>query len=178
MNHNIFQLILREPYALLPSAVRHFHEARLGHFEGMAMVDGARGWLPSLLRKLNGLPTPASTATALTVKVIRSEVQERWLRKFSTSQFSSTLTRINSGNLLSENFGLFRFQFSLSVRAEKIHWQLVSWNFAGIPMLDALGPTITAWEGVNAEGNYQFAVKVEAPLMGVLVDYAGWVDCQ
>lgn len=177
MNINLFQLILRQPYQLLPPAVRHFHEVRLGQFDGKATVKGAQGALARMLRKLGGFPSPVTDEVSVTLKVIRSESQERWLRKFGGSQFSSTLTRINSENVLSEDFGLFRFKFSLSVRDNRIHWNLVGWSFAGIPMFDGL-PQVTAWEGANADGNYEFAAKVEFPLVGVLMDYAGWLDCK
>ena len=177
MNINLFQLILRQPYQSLPPAVLHFHEPRLAHFEGKASVKGSQGLLARLLRKLGGFPAPAKDEVAITVKVIRSESQERWLRKFGDSQFSSALSRINSENVLSENFGLFRFKFSLSVRDNRIHWNPVGWSFAGIPM-DMFTPDVTAWEGVDANGNYAFAVKVDFPLVGVLMDYAGWLDCK
>lgn len=178
MKLNLFQLILRQSYQTLPAALHRFHEARLGHFEGKAFVKGAGGGFAKLLRKLNGFPAPSAEELPVVVKVIRSESEERWLRKFGTTQFSSTMTRINSENVLVEDFGLFRFKFSLGVRGEQIHWTLVGWNFAGIPMLDALGPEITAWEGVDANGNYQFSTVVKFPLVGVLVDYSGWLDCK
>jgi hypothetical protein len=175
--NNLFQLILREPYRNLQPVVQHFHEVRIGKFTGKAEVKGANGLLARMLRKLAGFPAPAAE-TALTVKVIRSEVQERWLRNFGGTQFSSTLTRINRENVLSEDFGMLRFHYSLSVREGGIHWQLVGWNFAGIPMPDSFGPDVLVRESVNADGNYQFHVLVEFPLIGVLMEYSGWLDCQ
>ncbi|MES2603855.1 MAG: DUF4166 domain-containing protein [Pseudomonadota bacterium] len=178
MKQNLFQLILRQSYQSLPPALQHFHEPRLGHFEGKAFVKGDNGALAKLLRKLNGFPAPSSEEMPIVVKVVRSESEERWLRKFGETKFSSKMTRISGENVLSEDFGLFRFKFSLSFREDRIHWNLVGWSFVGIPMPDALGPTITAWEGVNADGNYHFASSVKFPLAGVLVDYAGWLDCK
>jgi hypothetical protein len=178
MHINLFQLILRQPYQSLPEPLKRFHETRLGQFEGKATVRGSQGMLARILRKLGGFPEPVSQEVDITLKVIRSESQERWLRNIGTARFSSALTRINSENVLSEDFGLLRFRFSLSVRDERIHWNLVGWSFAGIPMLDDVGPEATVWEGVNANGNYEFAVKIELPLVGVLMDYSGWLDCK
>ena len=170
--NNIFMLILREQYRSLPPAIQRFHEVRMGQFSGTAVVKGASGWLARAVRRIAGFPAPTGE-TPLTVKVIRSEVQERWLRQFGKSHFSSTLTRVFSQNVLCENFGMLRFYFSLSVRDGGIHWQLVSWNFAGIPMPDSFGPEVEVRESVNAEGQYQFSVLVEFPLIGTLMEYSG-----
>lgn len=172
--HPLFQLILRDQYPKLPPVVHHFHEARLAQFDGKVEVKGSNGVMAKLLRKLSGFPSPAAGELALTVKVIRSEVQERWSRSFNDGQFSSTLSRINRTNLLREDFGLFNFCYTLRVRNERIVWQLERWSFAGIPMLDEL-IELTAWEGANADGKYCFAVKVQFPLVGVLIDYSGWL---
>ena len=170
----LFELILRTPYQKLPEVVQRFHAVRLGQFEGRAEVRGATGFMAKLLRRLGGFPPPASDA-ALTVRVLRTEVQERWHRQFNSHQFSSTLSRINRENLLCENFGLLSFFFALRADGERIHWQLHRWSLAGIPMPDLLGPDITAWEGVDAAGNYCFAVTVEFPLVGMLMDYSGFL---
>ena len=172
--NNLFLLILREPYLTLPLPIQRFHEVRMGQFNGKAVVKGATGVLARLLRRLGDFPAPTDE-TSLTVKVIRSEVQERWLRQFGSSQFSSTLTRLNKQNVLCENFGMFRFYFTLSVRDAGIHWQFVRWDFAGIPMPDSFSPEASVRESVNADGNYQFNVTVEFPLIGMLMEYSGWL---
>ncbi len=172
--NNLFLLILREPYHTLPQPIQRFHEVRMGQFTGKATVKGSNGWLARLVRRLSDFPAPAE-ATDVTVKVIRSEVQERWLRQFGSTQFSSTLTRVNRQNLLCENFGMFRFFFTLSVRDAGIHWQFVSWDFAGIPMPDSFGPEVSVRESVNQDGNYQLNVSVEFPLIGMLMEYSGWL---
>jgi hypothetical protein len=170
--HPIFQLILRDSYTKLPEVVRRFHEARIGSFEGRAEVKGSVSTMARLWRSLIGLPQPASES-ALTVRILRTESQERWLRQFNGAQFSSTLTRVRSQNLLCENFGLFSFYFTLRASSERIHWSMQRWSFLGIPMLDGLGPDISAWEGATPEGDYAFSVKVEFPLVGLLLDYSG-----
>ena len=172
--HPLFQLILRDQYPRLPAVIKHFHEARLAHFDGKVEVKGSNGLMAKMLRKLSGFPSPAAAEVDMVVKLIRTEVQERWSRNFNNSQFSSTLTRINRTNLLREDFGLFNFCYSLRVRNERIVWQLESWSFAGIPMLEEL-IEVDAWEGATPDGNYCFAFKVEFPLVGVLIDYAGWL---
>ncbi|HTQ99257.1 MAG TPA: DUF4166 domain-containing protein [Candidatus Acidoferrum sp.] len=173
---NVFQLILRENYQQLPEVVRRFHETRLGQFSGKATVKGSTGLLARALRKLAGFPPPSANEMAVTVRVIRSEVQERWLRQFGDAQFSSALQRVNRQNLLCENFGMFSFYFSLSVRGDGIHWQFERWDFAGIPMPELLSPEVEARESVDADGRYAFTTLVEFPLIGVLMDYAGWLE--
>lgn len=170
--HPIFHLILRDSYAKLPDVVRRFHEARIGSFEGRAEVKGSVSTMARLWRNLIGLPHPAGDSP-LTVRVLRTESQERWLRQFNDSQFSSTLTRVRSQNVLCENFGLFSFYFTLRAGSDRLHWTLQRWSFLGIPMLDGLGPDITAWESATPEGHYAFSFKVELPLIGMLVDYSG-----
>ena len=170
--HPIFQLILRDSYGKLPEVVRRFHEVRIGSFDGRAEAKGSASTMARLWRSLIGLPQPAADS-ALTVRVLRTETQERWLRQFNGNQFSSTLTRIRSQNLLCENFGLFSFYFTLRAGSERLHWTLQRWSFLGIPMLDGLGPDISVWEGTTAEGHYGFGVKVELPLVGLLLDYTG-----
>jgi hypothetical protein len=169
---NLFHIILRNGYDTLPPVVQHFHEARLGHFEGEVVVTGGNGLLARLLRKLGDLPAPKGT-TPLVFKIIRTEVRERWLRQFGEAEFASTFTRVNKQNLLCENFGLLRFYYTLNVKDQRINWHCVNWSLAGIPLPDGLSPDVEAWEGSSAEGRYQFKVNIHVPLVGHLLGYAG-----
>ena len=51
----------------------------------------------------------------------------------------------------------------------------MSWDFAGIPMPDSFGPEVSVRESVNQDGNYQLNVSVEFPLIGMLMEYSGWL---
>ena len=176
MNNNVFQLILRDQYTRLPDVVRRFHETRLGQFNGKATVKGVNNFMARLLRKLGGIPQPTEGETDLTVRVIRAEIQERWQRQFGDKQFSSRLDRVHGQNLLRENVGMCSYYFSLSVRGDHLHWQFERWDFMGIPMPEFFAPDIEARESAGADGRYQFAVTVEFPLIGVLLEYAGWLE--
>jgi hypothetical protein len=169
---NLFQIILRSSYDALPPVVRHFHEARLGHFDGNVVVTGSNSVLARLLRKLGDLPEPKG-ASPLVFKLIRTEVQERWLRQFGAAEFASTFTRVHKQNLLCENAGMFRFYYTLNVKDQRIHWHCVSWSLLGIPLPDGLSPDVEAWEGSTAEGHYQFKVNIQLPLVGHLLGYEG-----
>lgn len=173
---NVFQLILREQYPHLPEVVRRFHETRLGEFTGKATIKGGKGLMVRALRKIGGFPAPAEGEVALKIRVIRSEVQERVQRQFGEVQFSSVFTRINRQNLLSEDFGMFRFYFSLRALRNGIEWQFERWDFAGIPMPELLSPDAEITETVGEDGKYTFAVLVKFPIIGILMDYAGSLE--
>jgi hypothetical protein len=172
-NLNLFQLMLRNTYDLLPAVVRQVHEVRLGHFEGEATITGANTGLARLVRRLGGLPPP-NGKTNLVCKIIRSEFRERWLRKFGAIEQASTLTRLGKQNLLCENFGLLSFYFTLAVQEQRLYWHCVGWSMAGIPLPDGLSPDVDAWEGCDEHGRYQFHVHIRMPLVGHLLGYEGW----
>lgn len=173
---NVFQLILREQYQGLPDIIKRFHETRLGEFSGKASIKGGKGLLVRGLRKLGGFPSPTAGEVDLKVRVIRSEVQERWQRQFGDVQFSSVFVRVNRQNVLSEDFGMFRFYFSLRTITNGIEWQFERWDFAGIPMPELLSPDAEVTERLGDDGKYHFAVLVKFPLLGVLMDYSGWLE--
>lgn len=173
--NNIFQTILRNNYAILPPVVRRFHEARIGSYDGYADVTGAPGKLATTLRRLCALPQPGKQIK-VNVKVIRTEVEERWLRQWGDAQFSSTLRRVSKGNMLSENLGMVKFLFALGANEEHLRWRLLDWSIAGIPMPASLGPEIEAFERVDDNGNYRFTVKVSFTGIGELVSYEGYLE--
>lgn len=172
--HNLFQLVLRSSYQNLPEVVRHCHEARLGHFEGEVEVSGSMGLLARLLRRLAGLPGPAARSAAV-IKVLRSEVRERLLRQFGAAAFSTSLSRVHKQNLLREDYGLFTFFFTLSVREQQLRWQCVGWSMAGIPLPDSLAPDVDAYEATDASGRLLFKMAIEMPGVGLLLGYEGWL---
>jgi uncharacterized protein YbjT (DUF2867 family) len=156
----------------LPRAVRAVHEV---NGDGGAAGEGrvTRGRHP-LARLIGGIMRfPPSGTYPLHVAFSERDGKERWTRDFGGHRFASELSRTGEG--VAERFGPLRFAFDLPADATGLRMVLRRWTAFGIPMPRALGPRIAAREW-QEDGRFRFEVKVALPLIGPVIDYAGWLE--
>lgn len=159
-------------FEALPPAVRAMHAV---NGDGGAAGEGSvqRGRHP-LARLLCGIMRfPPGGDYPLHVAFAGRGGKERWTRDFGGHRFASELSRAGDG--VAERFGPLRFVFDLPSDEAGLRMRLRRWIAFGIPMPRALGPRIKAREWQEA-GRFRFEVAVALPMIGPVIDYAGWLE--
>ena len=116
---------------------------------------------------------PASHDAPASVAIAAGAEREAWARDFDGSPMRSTLQA--SDGLLEEKLGALRFRFRLAAQGGRIDWTLRSVRCLGIPLPVAWFSNVSAVESVR-DGKYEFFVRAELPLAGLLVEYRGTLD--
>lgn len=173
--NNVFARILGEDYSRLPRAVKNFHEVPQATFQGFAIVRGSTSVVSATIRRIFNFPVPAEH-TPVTIEVERNAHLDQWRRDFAGRKFSSTFSTHQTGRLLSEVFGPFRFYFSLSVSDNRLNWHFERWSIGPVPLPKALGPRIVSWESENQDGSYRFFSQAHFPVIGLLIYYDGFAN--
>jgi len=161
----------------LPSALRLFHGRAAKIFvTGKANVQHGRGLLAQLIVGLFGFPK-AVNGTQVSVTVERTGEHERWTRNFSGRKFASEQFAGRGGfeNLLCERFGPFVFGIALVSDSDRLSFVVRHCRFFGIPLPNALAPSGDSFE-FEREGRFHFHVEMRAPIVGLIVRYAGHLE--
>lgn len=79
------------------------------------------------------------------------------------------------GGLLMESFGATTFSSVLSIEGSCLRYQFRRAWFAGIPIPRCLSPFVDG-RVYAGDGGWRVAVRVNAPLLGELVRYEGWME--
>ncbi|MDB5805445.1 MAG: saccharopine dehydrogenase [Betaproteobacteria bacterium] len=169
----LYPLLLGSRYDELAPLLREVHE-RANLLRGKVTVTLGANPLSRLLAKLAGMPASCSDASC----EVRFEHPpglaagaERWVRNMAGSRFSSLLVAAAPAEFR-ESFGWYRFRFALAIDNGAVEFTLRGWSVLGVPMPRVLWPRISTRESQQG-GEYLFAVRVELPLLGLLVDYRG-----
>ena len=167
----LFPRLLGDAWDALSDTVRHVH-AGLGPvtLTGQARARGAPG-PPALLRRLQGLPPTGRHAT--TVTIMPTADGERWVRRFGTRTFASTIAPAREDPwTFEETAGALTFRFSVAPYPSGFAWIFESWRLGPIPLPRDWAPRIRA-RTFERDGSYRFRVLVAHPWLGVIFAYAG-----
>lgn len=161
----------------LPSIIQQVHSRRPLRLAGVATVLRGTGWLSRLGGLVAGLP-PAGQEQPLVV-FLRSQRDgagdrpvEQWERCFGQHAPMRSQLHAADGSLV-EVLGAVHLRFRLDAARDGIRWRAIGgalWGWCRMPR---------AWlEGIQAmefeqQGHYAFQVRVELPLVGLVVDYRG-----
>jgi hypothetical protein len=168
----LYARVMGERFAALPPAVRAMHEVlRDGGASGEAEVRRGRNPLARLIASSLGFPSEG--AHRVHVAFAEGEGGERWTRDFSGRTFSTFLSE--RGGRLTERFGLVRFAFDLPSESTGLRMIIRRWWIGKLPLPLFLAPRSEAaeWE---EEGRFYFDVPIALPLIGLLVQYRGWLE--
>jgi hypothetical protein len=174
--------LLEGHWAQLPAAVRDVHERRPMRLKGHATVLRGSGWISRLGGYVSGLPAPGHEL-ALTVdleafdRAIAGEPAERWERRFGGS--APMISRLHvEGDRLVEAMGAVQLAFRLAATPAGLRWDACRGRLWGwLPMPRTWLAGVTASESA-VDGHYAFEVRVDLPLVGLVIDYRGslWPD--
>jgi Domain of unknown function (DUF4166)/Saccharopine dehydrogenase NADP binding domain len=172
----LYARILGEAWQRLPAPIRRTHEVQgKRSAKGRATVKRGNGVLAWLAASLIGFP-PASADVPMEVEFDAAQGEETWRRTFGERRFSSRQSagKGRSQHLLCERFGPMRFDMALVANAERLSLVLRRWSIFGLPLPTSLGPRSDAYE--SAEDNrFNFHVRISHPLIGLIVQYDGWL---
>lgn len=171
----LYQRILGERFDVLPPEVRAIHSVNDSLVaEGRCDVDAGANPIAKLIAMLFGFP---GTGRGIPVRVQMTRVgdRERWVRTIGAGRFSSELApaRRPYEGLLTERFAITKFFFDLPVDASGLRMSLKRVECLGLPVPKAW-PRIVAREH-TADGKFTFNVRIEMPIIGLLVHYRGWL---
>jgi hypothetical protein len=172
-----FQQLLGADFATLPEPVRRFHSFPRGtDTEGRSDIVAANGWLPWLICRLAGFPSPGRDVPVTVAFEIAPDGSEFWRRRFVRRRYQSGLS-IGAGRhagLLREWFWPFVFFHRLTPSSAGLRWELVAWQLFGLPLPRAFMPPTDCFE--SAEGaRFVFDIDVRFPLIGQVIHYRGWL---
>ena len=157
----------------MPDSWRKAHDLwDLNTLSGEARVTRGGGLGAKLVAALFRFP-PERQKTPVSVRMERVGETEVWTRDFDGQTFRSVLSPAGPG-VVRERFGPFTFQMSLPVENGEMGMPVTHGWFLGVPMPKALLPRSDTRE-YEEGGVFRFDVKLSAPLVGLIVQYQGWL---
>lgn len=175
---SLFSYVLGDDFKRLPDALQDLHSVSGEHvWRGRVQIDRGQGWLSRLAGWIARFP-PADADLPVEVRMEKVGETEVWQRQFGTHGLRSTL-RVASRDgrpLMTEQFGLFRFELGLRVEDGRLHYPVERGSFLGIPMPRFLLPVSRSFEHVDDQGRACFDVSVSVPLAGFVAHYQGWLE--
>ena len=170
----LYGRLLGSAWQSLPTAVKSLHSAspRLTA-SGKAKVTRGTGILARLAAKIVGFPEAANDVN-LSVSIQQTEKSEIWTRNFAGQIFSSVQFE-GTGRferLLCERFGPMTVGIALVVDSDRMKLVVRRWSIFGVPMPHWLAPSGESYE-FEEQGTFHFHVEIRAPIVGLIVQYAG-----
>jgi hypothetical protein len=171
----LFQLVLRDAFELLPSALQQLHTIKgQSLYSGLCRVKQGSNPVARIVMALFGFPKPACEVP-ITVRLYQEGASERWVRSVADRSFSSQMSRGvgPSEGLIRERFGPIAIDMALVSQGPTLGYVIRRWSLFGIPMPLWLGPSTIATEYADAQGRFRFDVELRHPFLGLLTHYAG-----
>jgi hypothetical protein len=101
---------------------------------------------------------------------------EIWERYFDGRRMVST-QEVGKGRyarLVTERFGPVAIHMAVLAQEGRLVLKTKAWSIFGLPLPRFLAPSGDIYEH-GAEGRFNFHVDIQAPLLGRLVKYEGWL---
>jgi hypothetical protein len=172
-DRSIYERILCDRYARLPSVLQRFHrlagrQVLHGCVETLAPATAAARFLALCL----GTPRAAASGP------LRFELEtgldtETWIRCFPTRTMTSKMCLVDGR--LEEHLGAARLTFELVEADGVLRMELAKMRFLGVPCPRWLMPRIVA-EEVGLGDRLHFTVSAALPVVGVVASYRGHLD--
>jgi hypothetical protein len=172
MGATLFHRLIGPAFEALPVPLRALHAASEARtYNGRCDVTRGSGLLSRIFGAIASLPT-AGNGVPLRVTIIPDARGETWEQTFARKTLRSRLR--DRDGLLEETLGPTTFRYALATGPDCIDWKLVGVRSLGVPLP-------LAWFSVSSRealdgGLYGFEVRVQMPLVGLLVHYRGTLD--
>lgn len=172
MTQPLYEQLLGERLHILPDTVRKLHDIREEvSYSGEGYVKRGTGLLSRLTGWFMGFPS-ATENTKISVHFRRDGDSEYWQRTFGEQKFYSRQW-VRDG-MLFEQINLITLVFNVETNQQKLSLQINRILMCGLPVPRFLYPKIVATE-TSENGCFCFFVKAEMPVIGPVVEYAGWL---
>ena len=175
----LYGRLLGDAWNALPESIRFLHgQSSRSTASGNATVTRGTGIVARIVARSFGFPQAAEDVDVM-VSFERSGTTERWTRTFGTQEFTSRQFE-GTGRferLLCEKFGPLTFGLALVVDSNRLIFIVRRWSLFGIPMPRFLVPKGKACE-FEQSGTFHFDVEIQAPLIGMIVRYVGYLEPQ
>lgn len=175
MQEPLYRSLLGPQFDGLPSAVQALHDSvQKRRYSGDAEVRPGTLW-GRVVAWIIGFPTRAGRQP-ITVTFAPEGTSEQWTRDFNGHVLKS-VQRAGTGRetgLLIERFGPVSVAIELKLRGNELHLFPRKWRVLGVPMPRWALPRGTSFETAK-DDRFVFHVDVEAPLIGRIVQYRGWL---
>ena len=161
---------------LLPKPVKDLHRpGERAIFRGETDIEGGLSPLAAIIRAVFRFPKPGA-AVPTTVEFTVKDNVETWKRCFGGRSMISTqgVGRGRHDRLVVERFGPVAFGIAMTVEEGRLFNRPQCWSIFGIPMPQFLLPGGDIFEHAEG-GRFNFHVSVDAPLIGRIVKYQGWL---
>ncbi len=169
----LFETALGESWRAAPPAIRRAHDIwDIERFSGRGRVIRGDSPLARLVCALFRFP-PAADDIPVTVEMRRHGDGEIWTRDFGGRRFRSHLTPRGAAQLW-ERLGPIRCGLRVAATGGELTLRVENWRLFSLPMPRALAPFTNAAER-ETDRRFHFDVDLNAPLIGLLVRYHGWL---
>ncbi|MEP3347814.1 MAG: DUF4166 domain-containing protein [Litoreibacter sp.] len=174
----IFTQSLGEDFKELPAPVRDLHSpAYVARFSGMADVSTATTLLGKIAALIGRFPLKGGHVPAK-VDILADGQSEVWTRTMDEKVFRSVL-RYDPKRGMTERFGPLTFGLDLIVKDGVLHFPVGKGRaFGFIPIPKFLTPVSRTTESLDAQGRFQFDVRLSLPTGGLIVHYKGYLEPQ
>ena len=176
-NATLYEKILNTAYQDLPKQVQKIHGSNdTRRWSGFARATGGNTIFARLIAKLIGFPKDNDNLP-VTVTFTPNGTGELWERNFDGKRFHSyqDIGTGQNSRLLTEKFGIITVALAVLVKNDRLYLQPRRWSCLGIPLPKSLLPKGDSYETQNDE-KFHFNVKVEAPIIGLIAAYQGWLE--
>jgi hypothetical protein len=174
----IFAQALGGGFNTLPDAVQSLHSpAHVVRFTGWAEVATATTLLGKIAATVGRFPLKGGQVPAK-VEILADGQSETWTRSMGGKIFRSVL-RFDPLRGMTEQFGPLVFGLDLTIKDGALRFPVTTGRaFGFIPIPRILTPVSETSETVDAEGRFQFDVRLSLPTGGLIVHYKGYLEPQ
>jgi hypothetical protein len=173
-NCSLYRRVLGERLDLLPEALKSFHDSLSGgQGRGLFRVRRGQGIIQRIVGFFAGFP-PAAADVQVLLKVTVDEDVETWTRQFGDHKMVSQ--QWQQDKLLVEQFFPLRFAMALEADEKGMSFQIRRSYFGPLPLPRFFNPKMTAFTKGSEDG-WHILLRIEASLLGLLVEYEGDLTC-
>ncbi len=172
-SRSLYRRVLGAQFDALPEVLRRFHDTPGGgRARGTLSVERARGLLRNVMASLLQLPRSGTDVEVLLEVKVEGD-RERWIRHLQGRRLVTV--QWLRDDLLMESRGLTAFSSALVIDGKCLRYEFRQSWMMGVRLPRWLAPLIEGHVDAG-EGGWRLAVRIEAPILGELVRYEGWVE--
>lgn len=172
----IFAQAIGSDFDILPLPVQALHRpAYVARFNGAVNIETATTLYGKIAAILGGFPLKGGHVPAQ-VEIVADGQSEIWTRDMGGKTFRSVL-RYDIVKGITETFGPLTFGLDLRVENRELHFPVSTGRAFGIiPVPRIITPISESRESMDAEGRFQFDVRLSLPNGALIVHYLGHLE--